>query len=111
MNGTIPYHADRDSLYYPYKNATFFQGGEPKSDAWLCAEMSRLAYVKAEDNSVVALGVRTLLASVGFTECDFFDENGTQCFVARGDDLLVLSFRGTEKDDPTDLAVDAQAWL
>ena len=45
----IPYDASRSSLYHPGDAVNFFQFGDTihNEDA-LCAEMSRLAYVKEE---------------------------------------------------------------
>jgi hypothetical protein len=59
---------------------------------------------------------------VGFTDCQFFENSaapdceGTHCFLALEEDdnhnpkLAVVAFRGTDKDDPTDLAHDFNAW-
>jgi len=107
----IPYKADRDSLYNPDKNAKFFQNGKPTSDDWLCAEMSRLAYVKFEDSKIKKDSVKKILSKIGFTETKFCNEKGTQCFATKSNDLTVISFRGTESDDPTDISTDADLLL
>jgi hypothetical protein len=45
---SIPYSAEKDDLYDPAKHAVFFPAGRPKSDAALCAELSRLADCRLE---------------------------------------------------------------
>ena len=120
MSAEVPYTARQDDLYYPCKNAVFFPDGPPRSDAALCAEMSRLAYCRHDsDFGFDREKIQTVLRKVGFESCDFFEsENmplaeGFHGFLtvrsASGDQrkLAVLSFRGTDKDDPSDLAEDA----
>lgn len=57
--------------------------------AWMMAECARLAY---KDLSALI----EPLAEGGFTLCRVFNKGGTQAFLARRDDMLVLSFRGTQ---------------
>ncbi len=117
-----PYSAEKDDLYYPAKHAVFFPAGRPKSDAALCAELSRLAYCNLETSFGFDKDrIRKVLAQVGFTDCQFFENSkkpdceGTHCFLALEEDdkavpkLAVVAFRGTDKDDPTDLAHDFNA--
>ncbi len=115
MSRKIPYSAAQDDLYYPCKHATFFAGGEPKSNAGLCVEMARLAYCRQDAGFGFDRDrVRKVLGGVGFTSCQFFESEGqsegrgTHCFLAihEGKNLGVVSFRGTDKDDPTDLSDD-----
>ena len=115
----IPYSAERDDLYYPAKRAVFFPNGRPQSDAALCVEMALLAYCR--QNTCFAFDqprIRKILASIQFTDCDFFEDlkapptRGSHGFLALDEEkqLAVLAFRGTDKDDPTDLSDDFNAW-
>jgi len=119
MSSSIPYSATQDDLFYPSKRGNFFPGGRPKSEAALCAEMSRLAYLRQESNFAFdQVGVRDVLRRIEFSDCEFFeskgkpDEEGIHCFLAQHLDspkderLAVLAFRGTDKDDPSDVAYD-----
>lgn len=105
---TIPYDATRDSLYHPGKATNFFQLGELTSDAAICAEMSRLAYVKTEpllEGYLQRADFRKNLAFGYLTQ-------GLQAFVAtRSDELTVVAFRGSEPDDPSDIFTDAHFLL
>jgi triacylglycerol lipase len=101
----IPYDASRESLFHPGRATNFFQAGPLTSDAALCAEMSRLAYVAADAD------LRAFLARASFSLVTSADVAGSQAFVAaRGGDV-VLAFRGTESDDPTDLGSDSDVAL
>lgn len=106
---TIPYDASRKSLYTPGDTNNFFPFGiDWTNNASLCAEMSRLAYVKAEDR------LQAYLDSAGF-ELYWsigYGKKGTQVFIAKtkqntDSPKLVAAFRGTEGDDPSDLLADA----
>jgi len=114
---SIPYDASRESLYEPGKADNFFNIKHTpiqfflENEAALCVEMSRLAYVKEESRLDKYLGI------AGFTKAKAinYTHEGTQVFIAskqNGDKtLIVISFRGTEKDDPSDLFVDARFLL
>jgi hypothetical protein len=114
----IPYSAEKDDLYYPAKHAVFFPNGRPRSDAALCVEMARLAYSRLDTSFAFDQDrIRKVLGRIQFTDCKFFETataancGGSHAFLAVDDDnkLAVLSFRGTDKDDPTDLADDLNA--
>jgi hypothetical protein len=119
MNGTIAYSPKKDDLFYPCKNAVFFPAGAPKSDAALCVELSRLAYCQSDGNFALNQAkIAAELDKIGFAAAGFFESQGkpqgrgTHCFVAVSKDdpkLAVVAFRGTDKDDPTDLADDGNA--
>jgi len=119
MNGTIAYSPKKDDLFYPCKNAVFFPAGAPKSDAALCVELSRLAYCQSDGNFALNQArISTELGKIGFTAAGFFESQGkpqgrgTHCFVAVSKDdpkLAVVAFRGTDKDDPSDVADDCKA--
>jgi hypothetical protein len=110
-----PYSAEKDDLYYPAKHAVFFPNGRPQSPAALCVEMARLAYCQLDTSFAFDQArIRKVLNSIQFTDCKFFetataiDCGGSHAFLAldANNKLAVLSFRGTDKDDPTDLGDD-----
>jgi hypothetical protein len=114
----IPYSAEKDDLYYPAKHAVFFPHGRPRSDAAMCVEMARLAYSRLDTSFAFDRDrIRKVLGRIQFTDCKFFetatapDGGGSHAFLALDGDnkLAVLSFRGTDKDDPTDLMDDLNA--
>jgi hypothetical protein len=114
----VPYSAEKDDLYYPAKHAVFFPNGRPRSDAALCVEMARLAYCRLDASFAFDQDrIRKVLGRILFTDCKFFetatapDGGGSHALLAIDDDnkLAVLSFRGTDKDDPTDLGDDLNA--
>ena len=102
---TIHYDASRQSLFNPGDADDFFQHGPIQNDAALCAEMSRLAYVKDETR------LAQYLNRAGFQKdlAIGYGSRGTQVFVAsrQSDNLAVVAFRGTEPDDPSDIFTDA----
>jgi hypothetical protein len=106
----IAYDATRKSLYSPGDAVNFFQFGSAitTSDDALCAEMARLAYVKdlTRLKEYLARADYELHWSVGY------EGKGTQLFIAKtklnsGSFKVIVSFRGTEPDDPSDLVADA----
>jgi len=104
--GSVPYDPTKRSLFHPGDADDFFQfvPGQGLSDAVLCAEMSRLAYVKQ------VARLETYLGRAGFRKelALGYDDTGTQAFVAGKTDqtVRVVAFRGTEPDDPADLLAD-----
>jgi hypothetical protein len=119
----IPYSAEKDDLYYPAKHAVFFPNGRPQSDAALCVEMARLAYCQLDTSFAFDQDrIRKVLGKIQFTDCKFFetasarDGRGSHALLALDEktSVAVLAFRGTDKDDPTDLADDLdvlpEAW-
>jgi hypothetical protein len=101
---SIPYDATRTSLYHPGAADDFFSWGVPQNDAALCAEMSRLAYVKEETRLAGHLqrAGYNLVAALGY------GEPGNQAFITSRADVTLVAFRGTEPEDPSDLFTDAQ---
>jgi hypothetical protein len=108
----IPYHFSRASLYTPCEAEDFFQYGSAQiqTEAALCAEMSRLAYVK----EVEPLEKHLAHANFQLVKAIGYSNKGTQLFIAyiqeksANKPLVVIAFRGTESDDPTDLMTDAR---
>ena len=105
----IPYAASRKSLYHPGEADDFFRLGPIRDHAALCAEMSRLAYVKDETR------LRLYLGRIGYSQNLAFGyvTDGTQGFVASNQDdhVTVVAFRGTEPDDSSDLFTNANVAL
>jgi hypothetical protein len=113
-----PYSAEKDDLYYPAKRAVFFPNGRPQSDAALSIELARLAYCQLETSFAFDQDrIRKVLGRIQFTDCRFFetatepDGGGSHAFLALDgkNKLAVLSFRGTDKDDASDLSDDFHA--
>lgn len=127
MSQGVPYSASQQDLFYPAKNLDNFPAQRPKTDAELCAWMSLLAYCDqypdfAFDQARIKQKLAPLsfqpLGPMGFFESQGHERNGgTHCFIAFHDDavkenrLAVVAFRGTDKDDPTDLLDDVEAKL
>lgn len=127
MSQGVPYSASQQDLFYPSKNLDNFPTQRPKTDAELCAWMCLLAYCDqypdfAFDQARIKQKLAPLsfqpLGPMGFFESQGHERNGgTHCFIAFHDDavkenkLAVVAFRGTDKDDPTDLLDDVEAKL
>ncbi|KAK47348.1 hypothetical protein BG58_05290 [Caballeronia jiangsuensis] len=112
---TIAYDARRVALYSPQDDDTIFDDRVEYKASALAAEFARLAYVHAEDSPLQLDRLRQALSKVRFGEPKLFDERdtGTQGFGAlrEADGLAVVSFRGTEPAELTDIAVDLEASL
>jgi hypothetical protein len=117
---TIPYSAAKKDLFTPWMRADYFSHGEAAGKASFAAEISRLAYCRKQPSlSFDTDLIRSVLAKIGFSDCNFFEsagvtsKGGTHCFSAVGADqqsgkqIGVVSFRGTDADDPTDIGDDA----
>jgi hypothetical protein len=118
------YSAKKADLYYPCRNATFFPLVQPNSEAALCAEISRIAYCRQEESFAFDRDrIRKAMAQVQFTVQQFFEssgdpkQGGTHCFLAVRDAregkeaLAVVAFRGTDKDDLSDILDDVKILL
>ena len=104
MARTVPYDASREALFCPGEAEDHFAGWTSEGEAALCAEMSRLAYVRDRGK------VERSLGRVGFSLAAApFDRDGTSGLLATRDDLAVVAFRGTEPDDLRDLIANALA--
>lgn len=82
-----------------------------------CAELSRLAYVRAESDAGAAAGLRAALAAAGYDEVRLFfvpRDSGRPRFgiyaigVRDGEGRRFVAFRGTQADDRGDLIDDAR---
>jgi triacylglycerol lipase len=116
MPTKIPYSARKEDLFHPcHKDAVFFPDGRPATPEALCAELSRLVYCKFESTDHDKQKVLGILRGIGFGTTAFFSVTATdtQGFLTTDttQHLSVLALRGTEADDPTDVATDATAVL
>jgi triacylglycerol lipase len=122
MSPRISYSAAQDDLFNPGRRDGFFSPA-PQSEAALCAEMARLAYCRKEpDFGFDQERIQKILKVIGF-ECQFFESQnrpqgkGAHCFLAVGDDavknrkLAVVSFRGTDIKDASNLVFDVDLEL
>jgi len=76
--------------------------------AWIMAHMSKLAYIKFEENELELERLEYSLRSGWFNLIKTFNKNGTQAFLAKNDEFAVLSFRGTQPDKWEDIRIDIQ---
>ncbi len=111
----MPFDYSRKALYRPEELNPFAtdQAGPRLVDgareltlrqAWYFSNLSHCAYLDREPLTEV-------LDRVNLELVRFMDHDGTQGFLARGQDHAVLAFRGTEADDPKDLKRDLDAIL
>lgn len=121
-----------DELFGPQLNHQYFlnkknkpfhfnfkaEGFDGVNAAWM-ADAALLAYVpnpidkfsnfnltKEEEKRCKDGLVEKKLNRSGMKRVKFFNKKGTQCFIADNDDWVVVSFRGTEVDEPIDVVND-----
>jgi len=70
-----------------------------------CAALCSLAY-HAQPNRLT----KKQITKMGYTDIRFFDKNGTQCFMARKENRIVVSIRGTEITEKQDVTYDGMFW-
>ncbi len=97
---SIPFDASRKSLFDPGSADDIFSLGPYPSEAALCAEMARAAYVRSKR------AAKHCLERVGFKLLKFVDNASDQGFTAADDSTIVVAFRGTDGDDPNDIGTD-----
>jgi hypothetical protein len=78
--------------------------------AWIMATMADLAYITFERGADQEMMLSSGLKSGGFTLLATFNRQGSQGFLAKGPDYLVLALRGTQTDEQGDLKTDARAY-
>lgn len=81
-------YIDQDKVEFSFKNALAF------------AEASDLAYKSKEEAE------RVVKTEWGFTEFYPINKKGTQGFIAKKSDLILISFRGTEQKQLEDILTD-----
>ncbi len=100
------------ALFAPNTEYPYFENvswpSDPPTDAFslpaaqFLAEASLLVYVK--DETFIA----DKLNNAGFSQTQFFSEEGTYAFLAIRDDALVVCFRGSETANRADYTTDAK---
>ena len=88
--GTWDYESSVAALHDPGLADDCFRLAPHYGPAAMCAEMARLVYCSDLDR------VTTALRRVGFASPSWFRDAGTDAFLAKGADVAVLAFRGTE---------------
>ena len=102
-------------MYFKYTDLLdppVFRAAYSDRTAWVMAEMSRLAYIKFEDSKSNEEELKESLRKADFNLITIFNgNNGTQAFLAarERDKIVVLAFRGTEKDSLQDIKADLDA--
>jgi triacylglycerol lipase len=104
----IPYDPTWRALFFPEKDAP----AKGFSADWgcdeICAELSRLAYVRFEKKDRARLGQILKAAGFGEPECFHNGWTGAQGFGTTGPDGTVyVAFRGTQITSPLDALADA----
>ncbi len=100
----------REALYHPERFRPFRVNGElpicdlttvdvTAAEAWHLCNFAHSAYLDSES-------LADVLKSVGVELLKTVDRGGTQGFVARGADYVVVSFRGTQPDEHADIKAD-----
>lgn len=104
----IPYDISRTALFSPEQMPTIFVRGTDYDEATLCAEASRLGYIRFESTETEKQRLVHSLAPVGFTNLNVCSEAGTQVVVASDPDRqrTLVIFRGTQPDDISDITTD-----
>jgi hypothetical protein len=109
------YDATQAALLHPEAQATLFRAGQNWPLEAVCAECSRLAYIRFEADDLKKSALTEAIARAGLSEPRFLSDpgTGTQAFMAidtYGARAFVV-FRGTQPYDPSDIGTDAQAAL
>jgi triacylglycerol lipase len=109
------YDATQAALLRPEAQATLFHAGQNWPLEAVCAECSRLAYIRFEADDPTKSALTEAIARAGLSEPRFLSDpgTGTQAFTAIdtcGARAFVV-FRGTQPYDPSDIGTDAQAAL
>jgi pimeloyl-ACP methyl ester carboxylesterase len=110
----IPYDPSRQALFHPELQPTVFPSPKPLDESGVCAELSRLAYIRFEQQGEGLSELQQALQRGGLQYATYFHSpaTGTQAFAALSPGGAVfLVFRGTQPDDPTDIGTDADLIL
>jgi hypothetical protein len=105
------YDASKEALFHPEKHDPLFGSDLPWTRDALCAELSRLAYIRFEEGDGDSLNAA--LARGGFGAAAVFndtktDAQGFATVAANG--TRYLAYRGTQADRVRDLVSDARFW-
>ena len=109
-------------LYDPSKIALFHPELQPPllphGPAWrhphaICAELSRLAYIRFDSDPAAADTLRAALAAFGYAPLAFFidQETDTQAYATGDAENAFIVFRGTQSGNLLDFVTDAKVVL
>lgn len=111
------YDASSDALFHPERQLPIVRTAPWPLDA-LCAELSRLAYIRFDESETEAGRLRQAVTGLGFAEPRLFRDDrpapGTFALAAEGfcaidaDRHAVIAFRGTQPDSFKDFMSDAR---
>ncbi|MFJ4192775.1 lipase family protein [Pseudomonas sp. NPDC089534] len=110
----LAYDPSNATLLYPEREHSLLSGAPWPDETALAMEMSRLAYVRAEDSDVLRGALDSTLVSAGFKAATLFFDLPTDSYgfaTVDGAGLAVLAFRGTQIDHLQDFLTNAQIRL
>jgi hypothetical protein len=99
------FHPEKDSDYVHFKDARLnpFDAGPlmrlGRRNAWWLAEAALLAYWDPSQ-------ARSWFQEAGFLQTEFVDESGVQSYVSWTEAFVIVAFRGTQPDQPSDVFDD-----
>lgn len=108
----MQYDWSAEALFHPERSGTLFGNASAWSPGAICAELSRLAYIRFEQGDLPKLVAA--LARGGFGPPQPFADGArdAQGFGTVGPDgTFYLAYRGTQPDKIKDIASDAHFWL
>jgi triacylglycerol lipase len=103
----MPYDPTREALFRPESQPSIPIDPSVWPVDAICAELSRLAYIRFEEGQEQVL--RDALSTAGFDQFAMFNAGGSQAFAAKASDgSAYIAFRGTQADKKEDLIADAK---
>lgn len=113
IDDQIPYDPTKTALLYPEKRPPIADFSASWELDWVCAELSRLAYIRFETGPERKDELIAALAKAGFGEPGLFNapKGDAQGFgTMLPDGTAIIAFRGTQADKMEDLVTDARFW-
>jgi hypothetical protein len=108
----IEYDPTRQALLSPESRSTVFVAGKNHTHLQIAVEAARLAYVRAEHDSVALQRLTDALGIAGFSQPRIFTDSasGSAAYGAYRptDGLAMVAFRGTQPEEVSDIATDIQ---
>jgi hypothetical protein len=109
----IPYDPTRTALFNPERRPPIADFSADWELDRICAELSRLSYIRFETDPERQAELEAALAKAGFGPPGLFNHPGTdsQAFgTTMPDGTAIIAFRGTQVDRMGDLVSDARFW-
>jgi hypothetical protein len=109
----IPYDPTKTALLNPETRPPIADFSTDWELDWICAELSRLAYIRFETGSERKGELIEALAKAGFGEPGLFNDpkrNAQGFGTTLPDGTAIIAFRGTQADKMEDLVTDARFW-